>query len=328
LARRLKVSRQHLKILSFNQAQWPDICLGLNQPGEFCLLVVTNGWRVEVNNGRKSWFYRTDETGQNIRLESTSGTISLPSEVGDRLLQLSAEDLGIPRTQLRIAQSESQITLCDNPTNSTNPTNPENSEDPAPANSANLDNANPAAPCSELAGWRVIVVKAIAEVHQGCWIYHVDETGKDIEMDQVASQGTEAALIPTFLTTSEQMRPLGSSVVFRTIASGGFSNQTYETILRQDGQLWRSLSVPSASISQSQLRQISPEQVQQFQALLTEANFARFNRLSYSPRPNPDSISVTLTSQDGTTQYISGVENQLPGALREVLGAWDAIVSS
>jgi hypothetical protein len=34
--------------------------------------MITPGWRVEVNDGKKVWIYRTDQRGKNIRLESAN----------------------------------------------------------------------------------------------------------------------------------------------------------------------------------------------------------------------------------------------------------------
>ena len=49
---------------------WPDSCLGLAKPDEFCTQALIEGWRVVVTNGSKTWVYRTDGDGSIIRLES------------------------------------------------------------------------------------------------------------------------------------------------------------------------------------------------------------------------------------------------------------------
>ena len=58
------------KIKSAEATQWPNSCLGLAKPDEFCAQMITPGWRVEVNDGKKSWIYRTDQRGKTVRLES------------------------------------------------------------------------------------------------------------------------------------------------------------------------------------------------------------------------------------------------------------------
>ena len=106
LAQRLNLPKQRLSIASSTIETWQDDCLGLNAPGELCIQLPIEGWRVEVTNGHQSWFYRADRKGQNIRLESEIGTVSLPPQVGDRILAVSSEQLGIPADQLSIAQSQ------------------------------------------------------------------------------------------------------------------------------------------------------------------------------------------------------------------------------
>ncbi|MGA0198226.1 MAG: hypothetical protein ACO3NK_03725 [Prochlorotrichaceae cyanobacterium] len=48
---------------------WPDGCLGLAEPGEFCAQVLVPGWQVTVTNGQQNWVYRTDNTGSALRLD-------------------------------------------------------------------------------------------------------------------------------------------------------------------------------------------------------------------------------------------------------------------
>lgn len=309
LAQRLNLPQQRLSIASSTIETWEDDCLGLNAPGELCIQLPVEGWRVEVTNGHQSWFYRADRRGQNIRLESEIGAVSLPPQVGDRILTVSAEQLGIPANQLSIAQSQQYWDDC-----------------PALAIA-----------CSNLPGWRVIIignevsnprvsssgVSSLAPA-PNCWVYHANGNGSEIYLDEVVSQDT--ALVPTFLPTYGHPTKLGATIVFRVVASGGFTRQTYETILRDDGQIWRSLIKPGASLSQSQFDQISPQQVEAFQQLLMQQQFSDFNGLNYARR-NAESITVTLIGKDGMTQYENMVETQLPPALLSIVRAWDQLVS-
>jgi hypothetical protein len=291
LARRLGVPRQQLSITSSNPETWIDGCLGLNSPGELCVQVATEGWRVEVSNGQRSWFYRTDTNGRNIRLESEVGTVSLPLAVGDRILKVSAEQLGIPAEQLAINQSQQHWETC----------------------------LTLSVECSDVPGWRAIVVDST--VDSGCWIYRANHDGSKVKLDEAI----DSTVIPSFLPARQPVE-LGDAIVFRVIASGGFSRQIYETTLRQDGKLWRSLLKPGATISQSQFRQISPQQVEAFQQLLQQQQFNNFDGLNYSAS-DADSITVTLMGQNGVTQYNSAIEEQLPAGLVEIVRSWDELVS-
>jgi len=308
LAQRLNLPRQQFSIASSTIETWEDNCLGLKAPGELCIQIPIEGWRVEVTNGHRNWFYRVDRKGQNIRLESEIGAVSLPAQVGDRILSVSAEQLGIPVSQLRIAQSQQYWDTC-----------------PALAIA-----------CSDLPGWRIIVVGSGTGQPQvssivgsfaqapSCWVYHANGNGSEIYLNEAVSQNT--ALVPKFLPTYGNPAALGSSIVFRAVASGGFTRQTYETVLRDDGQIQRSLLKPGASLAQFQSSQISSQQVEAFQQLLTQQQFSNFNGLDYAAR-NTESITVTLIGKDGMTQYESTIETQLPPALLDIVQAWDHLVS-
>ncbi len=61
-----------LKILNYSQTSWPDGCLGLPNPGEFCTQAFVEGWQVVVGNSDKEWIYRTNANGNYLRLENTN----------------------------------------------------------------------------------------------------------------------------------------------------------------------------------------------------------------------------------------------------------------
>ena len=61
------------EIVSVEQRTWSDGCLELAQTGEVCTQALVPGWRVrleaEVAGGVRSFTYRTDETGEQLRFE-------------------------------------------------------------------------------------------------------------------------------------------------------------------------------------------------------------------------------------------------------------------
>ena len=59
-----------LEIKVYEAKTWPDGCLGLAKPDEFCTQALIEGWRVIATNGSKTWVYRTNGDGRIIRLES------------------------------------------------------------------------------------------------------------------------------------------------------------------------------------------------------------------------------------------------------------------
>jgi hypothetical protein len=61
-----------LRILKAQPQNWSDGCLGLAKPDELCTQVITSGWRVVITDGQKNWTYRTDNTGNLVKLEKVS----------------------------------------------------------------------------------------------------------------------------------------------------------------------------------------------------------------------------------------------------------------
>lgn len=70
LAQKLGVSVNEITISKVEQVEWSDGCLGLGGPAESCLAAITPGLRVTLVAQGKNYIYRTDLTGQAIRLET------------------------------------------------------------------------------------------------------------------------------------------------------------------------------------------------------------------------------------------------------------------
>lgn len=64
------VEKNQLQVQKATAETWSDGCLGLAKPDEICTQALVEGWRVIVSDGDQNWVYRTDRTGQIIRLES------------------------------------------------------------------------------------------------------------------------------------------------------------------------------------------------------------------------------------------------------------------
>ncbi|MGL6339784.1 MAG: hypothetical protein ACRC80_11665 [Waterburya sp.] len=71
-ARQTNQTMATLRILKAQPQNWSDGCLGLAKPDELCTQVITPGWRVVVTNGQRNWTYRTDNTGNLVKLEKAS----------------------------------------------------------------------------------------------------------------------------------------------------------------------------------------------------------------------------------------------------------------
>lgn len=68
-ARRSSQTVSALRILDAKPETWTDGCLGLAEPDRLCTQVMTPGWQVIVTDGQKNWTYRTDRSGNLVKLE-------------------------------------------------------------------------------------------------------------------------------------------------------------------------------------------------------------------------------------------------------------------
>jgi hypothetical protein len=68
LAQRLNVPVAQVTLVQSEQVEWPDSCLGLAQPDEACLQVITPGWRVVVEVNGQTYEIHTNDTGTAVRV--------------------------------------------------------------------------------------------------------------------------------------------------------------------------------------------------------------------------------------------------------------------
>lgn len=67
LAQRLSVDTGAVDVLSFEQREWRDSCLGLGGPNEMCAQVITPGFLVRLNAEGQTYEAHTDRTGTAVR---------------------------------------------------------------------------------------------------------------------------------------------------------------------------------------------------------------------------------------------------------------------
>ena len=301
LSRRVGIPVERLKITKSSRKTWPNGCLGLARPDEVCTLVLIEGWRITLSDGRSSWVYRTDLEGLVLRLEPQKASVNLPKSVADAVLQAASQQSGLPISELRIIQSE-QRTWSD----------------------SCLGLGGPAESCLRVLvpGWLVTV-----EGGQQRLVYHTNASGSVLRLNQAASQIGDADTIkPVSIPQNELPPSLQEDAIFRAITSGGIAGFTYETNLFQDGRVLRVQVNSNGTTSQTQTCRISQQQVRQFQQVLEQQQFARFNGLSYPPPSGAaDYITVTFTSRDGTTRYTDINQDRLPRSLQAVIQAWEQI---
>lgn len=63
-----KQASMAFEIIAAEWRTWPDGCLGLGNPGEICTQAQVPGWEVQLEAEETRYAYRTDDTGQQVRL--------------------------------------------------------------------------------------------------------------------------------------------------------------------------------------------------------------------------------------------------------------------
>ncbi len=297
-----------LRLVSASEETWSDSCLGLGRLDESCAQVLVEGWRVVMSNGSQNWTYRTDSDGNTIRLDfqnSDNSSENLPKSISDRILQLASELLALPISQFQIIKAESQTW-----------------------NSACLDLQRPEERCRgiQTPGWRVTVKNNGQRL-----VYHSDREGSVIRFNQAASKLSEGnqsnggVQIP-----KEQLPPpLAQGEIFRAITIGGFANLHYQTTLMNDGRVIKvQFNQNNNTTSQEVIRQISRQELREFQRLLAQEKFAKFNQLDFpAPSGAADYFIVTLTSKTATIRYADIGTDKLPESLESVIQVWTKISS-
>lgn len=69
LAGVLGVAEADIEVVSIEQTEFTDSCLGLGQPDESCLQAITPGWLVILSADGQEYEVHTDETAQHVRVK-------------------------------------------------------------------------------------------------------------------------------------------------------------------------------------------------------------------------------------------------------------------
>jgi len=295
LARHLNIARRDVQIVSTDRATWPNGCLGLARPGEFCTEALVEGWRVTAMANNQTWVYRTAARGAQVRRETNSApgnSSQLPRGVRDRVLETAAREFNLSTRQLRVAEAE-----------------------PRTWNGC-LGIEEPGMLCTQIAifGWRVVLTDGSQR-----WVYHTNQDGSEVRFNARDSQISRSDTIASIAIPAVEMpQPLERGVVFRSILSGGFTGERRQITLYQDGHVVsQGDRGPSASF------RVSRQQVEQFRRLLNEQQFDRFHALNFSAAAgSADYITVMLISPNSVTQYADSIQDRLPSELQRVIQTW------
>lgn len=299
-ARHVRVPVKQLRIVSFSRESWSDTCLGLGRPEEGCGLAMVNGWRVEVGHNTARWFYRTDNTGQAVRLEEIENIGSFPQAVAQKVLAFASKELKIPVSQLTIVTGRSQVW------------------------DGCLGVSGPNEACTRIGipGWQVILTGA-----QQYWVYHLDQQGSLIKRNPTTSgRGT---IVPSYWQPDANMVANPEEVIFQSVKSGGIAGQAHQTVLRRDGQVLRTDLQQPASKVPVLVRKLTPQQVQAFAQTVDQNEFGDFLGFNYVSPVGADYFTISLIApgrQQGT-QYMDIAQDQTPAKLQQIIQAWNRIAT-
>lgn len=292
-----------IRIVKAEPKSWPDRCLGVSSPLLLCGPEYRDGipgWLVSVQAGQQRLVYRTNDSGTSVKFDAVA---SVPGSLAKAVLRNAAQVSRLPIYTLRIIQAEKQTW------------------------DGCLGISKPGVACTKIGipGWKITVTDG-----KQLWVYHTDNGSKIVLNESASHLGDADIPKATKIPQSELPPPLKEGAVFRAIASGGITGRTYQTTLMNDGQVIRVAVTPNNAEAQPiVVRQLSPQEIQQFQQLLERQKFSSFNQLSY-PAANgaADYITITLANSDTTTKYADIVQSNLPSALQEVIQAWNRISQS
>lgn len=84
LSTRLGVKWTDITLVSGEQVDFPDSCLGINTPGMACLDVITPGYRIQLQSGSAVYTYHTDLAGSRVILAGSAGPSTQTTPMYDR----------------------------------------------------------------------------------------------------------------------------------------------------------------------------------------------------------------------------------------------------
>jgi hypothetical protein len=313
LARTLNVPVNEITVLGTTAETWPDQCLGLGRPTERCIGGQVRGWRIELASSQQQWAYRSDRTGQRIRLEPLAGTPDFGRgnfglDTSRALLSTVSQQTGKPIAQLKIIEVQ-----------------------PATWNGC-LGIFEPDRFCTEIAiaGFRTLISDG-----QTVWVYHLNESG-----DQVAQNATASgAKAPPLQVLFTPINPDGSSsdpeldeeVIFQSQLSGDLTGRVQRTVLFSDGRIYRISEqfnpATKPETTREEIKTLTPAQLEAFKTKLNQQRFPNYNRLRYvTEQVFADYPTTELQAPGVSVGYIDLEVDSLPTGLQDIVTTWNQLI--
>lgn len=286
-----------INLVSATEQSWPDGCLGLPSGQEICTTAIVPGWRVEVSDNLQTWVYRSDRTGQTLRLENPDRTV-LPPAVASKLIRQVARETKTPAAKLRVVEVKTRVY------------------------DGCLGLYRPNQACTKIAisGWQAIITGS-----KQTFVYHLSQNADRIVQNKTAS-GAKRTIRVSFEAFGE-MAPIATNEIFRSSTSGDLTGRMVSIVLTQDGKITRYQSSPTERFAPVLIKTLSKPQLSAFQETLENRQFPNLNGLSYlTSAALADYPTTTYQSSSAATQFIDLEQKRLPRSLQQVITSWNALI--
>lgn len=64
LAEQEGIAAESVSVVEVTAVEWPDSCLGCEEQGQYCLMVITPGYRIVLQSGTETYAVHTDRSGR------------------------------------------------------------------------------------------------------------------------------------------------------------------------------------------------------------------------------------------------------------------------
>ncbi|MBD2078719.1 hypothetical protein [Leptolyngbya sp. FACHB-17] len=234
--------------------------------------------------------------------ETANSSDELPAAVARRVKREIARTFRIPASQLKISAAQARTwNGC-----------------------FGLPAANAFCTMIALPGRQVIVTG-----QQRSWVYHTNQNGSQLRLNQTASLTNPSPRLQLGFTTPED----GTSnpeepIVFQSVSEGGIANITTITKLNSEGIVTRQTIAPNIRSTPVIVKRLTREQVNNFLEQVRQQRFEHLNRLRYFSDRGADFDTIKLTDGNTEIEYANPLHNELPAQLKEVIELWQKLLQA
>ena len=106
LATEQGIAESDILVLSAEETEFSDGCLGLGGPAESCLQALTPGWTIMLSANGREYEVRTDATGEQVRVAGNSAGASEMDAITASAAAVLADQLGLTPDEITVVSAE------------------------------------------------------------------------------------------------------------------------------------------------------------------------------------------------------------------------------